>query len=349
MRLAFSIPVHEKSDVVDDLIRNVLYFNPGSVIVLHVSNAFADFDPSLWVDLGDVVINPQRYPTQHGKGLMTCHVSNFSCLEKKGIGFDTFCLMSSNEKFIRPGLSKYIENAGNGFSAVPFDLAEDWHIFARRINRHPMMRNLYANLGKSAIFGGQAEGQFFEKAVFAKIRDHHLAAFGETPNCDFETEEVVPQTVGMALGIRPALPFTLQDYSHAVGFQITEEVVRLLADPALVGKVLLDLGPKSPLTMRSPHHLTDNRSVFSVKRVKREIDDPVRVFINKLPALAESGYAPPMLSPGTESIRIPLIPEHLRKPVTRPVPPSFFRVMRYRLGLRTRVRNLFAKMRRLFC
>ena len=43
-KLAFSVPVHENNDVVADLLSNFQKYNPGCVVVLHVSQLFGDFD-----------------------------------------------------------------------------------------------------------------------------------------------------------------------------------------------------------------------------------------------------------------------------------------------------------------
>jgi len=70
MRLAFSIPVHEKNDVVADLVQNIFKYNPDSVVVLHISKLFADFDGKQFEQIPNLFINRKRYLTQLQNGLL---------------------------------------------------------------------------------------------------------------------------------------------------------------------------------------------------------------------------------------------------------------------------------------
>jgi len=324
MRLAFSVPVHEKNEVVANLIGNLFRYNPGCQVVLHVSQLFADFDREQFSKMPNVVINPRQHLTKHGKGMLLSHCTNFQHL-RASADFDVFCIISSNEMFIRKGLVDYIKEAGNGFQAVPFDLREDWHVFDRLANRHPKMLALLEALKTSVIYGGQTEGQFFRKDVFGHICDLYLSTFGEDDINDFETEEVVPQTVAMSMGIKPAKPFTLVDYSHPIDYRLTPRVIDMLVNPRLLGKVKLNLGQKLRGSLVSPHLNGDDRSVFSVKRVPREINDSLRVFINSLPAAGEAGG-----SHGLENQKgrmVPVVPNLRRKQFIRSLKAKLRRVL----------------------
>jgi len=285
--LAFSLPVHERPEVLLDCVENIFRFNPASAIVLHASRIFEDFDPRLVAGVPGVYVNPTRFNTARGQGLMHCHCSNFEHLRSAGVQFDYFCLISSNEKFIRRGLIDYVQAVKNGFQAVAFDLDADWHVFARRVDQRPEVQNLLRSVGARTIYGGQTEGQFFETPLFAKICEAYWAAFGRNETVGFETEEVVPQTVAVAQGVKGSPPFTLVDYTHNLDFALTADVVAKLADPSLVGRVRLNIGRKSPNCLISPHWNLDNRSVFSVKRIPREVGHGLREFINRLPDRAD--------------------------------------------------------------
>jgi hypothetical protein len=288
LQLAFSLPVHEDNLVVTNQLKNIFKYNPGCTVVLHVSKLFVDFDRQYFQSMPGVVINPHRYRLfhdgrvfLHGTGLLLSHCSNFCYLQEIGLSFDTFCLISSNEMFVREGLADYVNQVKNGFQAVRFDLKQDWHVFSRRIDQHPSLSALLDSLDTNIVYGGQTEGQFFEKTLFQRICNLYFTVFGEREINDFETEEVVPQTVAMALGIKPSLPFTLVDYTHH-DFQITKELISVLTDPIYYNKVKLNLGPKGNGMLVSPHVNSDNHSVFSVKRVPRNVNDPLRIFINQL-------------------------------------------------------------------
>jgi|GEM_PF-971993 len=282
MRLAFSLPVHERDDVVLNSIENIRKFNPGCAIVLHVSQLFRDFRTELFSAIPDVHINPNRFQTKHGKGFMRVHCSNYRHLEKCGVDFTHFCLIASNEMFVRAGLADYVNAAGSAFQAIRYQPGHPWHLFARGASRNPKVLALLRALNTDAVYGGQTEGQFFARAVFDKIASYYELAFGDDELNDFETEELVPQTVAMALQLPPHPPFTLVDYLHT-DFEINIDVVRRLADPTLAGRMYIYLGPVGPDLFPSPHHRQRDDSIFSVKRINRSLQDPVRQLITQLP------------------------------------------------------------------
>ncbi|MBS0209193.1 MAG: hypothetical protein JSS27_09585 [Planctomycetes bacterium] len=282
MRLLFSVPVHESNDTAKDLARNVLRFNPGSILVVHVSQLFDNFDFGYFDSLPNVIVNPRRHVTQRGRGLMHCHLSNYRHLKKQGIEFDAFCIISSNEMFVRPGLAQYVSRVKNGFQAVEFNKEAGWHNFARHHEDSSQVKMLLKSLNVPQMFGGQTEGQFFEPRVMDEIEKAYRDSFGEEDINGFETEEIIPPTVCRSLGIQPADPFTLVDYAHSLDYRLNVNAARLLANPRLVGHVRLNLGEKAVHMLVSPQVGKTNEYVYSVKRVARQMDDPVRQFINQL-------------------------------------------------------------------
>jgi hypothetical protein len=282
MRLAFSLPVHENNQIIDNQVKNIFRFNPGCIIVLHVSKIFKDFDRSYFDKIDSLYINDSRLMTEHGKGLMACHCSCFNFLVVNNISFDIFCLISSNEMFIKTGLVNYVSHVKNGFQAVRFNLIDDWHIFLKRIDKHPKVQKMLNVLNVSEIYGGQAEGQFFEKKIFQKITNVYYNSFGKNDLNDFETEEIVPQTIAIALGLKPCLPFTLVDYTHNLDFKLNKNFLRKLVDRRMIGQIKLNLGRKGKNLLISPHYLEFNYSIFSVKRVPRDVNNSLRLFINAI-------------------------------------------------------------------
>lgn len=100
---------------------------------------------------------------------------------------------------------------------------------------------MLATLETSKVYSCQTEGQSYEKAVFQRIPELYASSFGETEINDFETEEIFPQTISMAMKVKPLLPFTLVYYTHSMDFRLTPQVVKTLANPLLAGRVKLNL------------------------------------------------------------------------------------------------------------
>ena len=303
MRLAFSLPVHERPDAVLDTIRNVLHFNPGSIVILHLSQQSTVLDELARQCPPQVLINPTRYRTFGGGGLFLVHSSNYRHLQAQNIEFDAFCLLSSNDMFVRGGLERYAAEVRNGFQAVRLDPAEDWHVF-RIVAHHPKTPELLQACGGSVVYGGQTEGQFYERALFGKMADIYFAVYGEEERPGFETEEIVPQTVAMSLGVAPHLPFTLVDYSHRA-FEVDLRAIALLSDPARVGAVRLNLGARYPDMLRSPHVHGTNDFVFAVKRIPRDPSHPLRMAIRDVEKTAPPANPGP---PGPAKRTVSLVP-----------------------------------------
>ncbi|EJG1785468.1 TPA: hypothetical protein N2957_000327 [Vibrio parahaemolyticus] len=100
----FSIAVHEASDCVVDLIENVFKYNDNVAIVVHCKSGF-DFN----LDREHVFINPKSYNTGiFDQSLVVVHLSNLYFLETLNMKFKVFSILGSNEMFVKSGLFKYV-------------------------------------------------------------------------------------------------------------------------------------------------------------------------------------------------------------------------------------------------
>jgi hypothetical protein len=134
------------------------------------------------------------------------------------IDFKYFIIISSNEMFIRNGLESYIEKYKNGLQIEEFDKNNSWHNFHKGLEKEEIIINLLKELNLDTIYGGQTEGQFYEKHIFQKISDIYLKFFGEKELHHFETEEVICQTIFKSFELSYGKPITLQNYSNKIIF-----------------------------------------------------------------------------------------------------------------------------------
>ena len=130
-------------------------------------------------------------------------------------------LLSSNEMFIKYGLIDFIQEHKNGLQLVKFD---------KNIENTPNIKNMLKFIKMDHIWGGQAEGQFYEKEVFETISTIYLKFF----NSDnyFETEEIIPQTIFKSLNLPYSLPITLQNYSNNIVF--TPQLIQTIIKNAII-------------------------------------------------------------------------------------------------------------------
>ncbi|MDM9645101.1 hypothetical protein [Rhizobium sp. S163] len=275
----FSLPVHEMPAIVRDQIENINYFCPGATIVIHISAGAAALEDEFrrQCDFPNVLINPSSYETRWNEGIFHTHVSNYLYALERGVAFDRIVLLSSNELLVKPGLAEYMSKFAMGSHVQIYDLAADWGGFRTDVASDRSVRKFVASLGLTSYFAGQAEGQFFNERIFARIVRVFVENFPMAP-CGFNSEEVIPPTVAASLsmaGVNYAHPITFCDYSTAI--RMTPELI----DQIRAGKGAV-YAQRVPRSMRSPHiGVSTFEGIFSVKRVPRE-DCELRRYVRGL-------------------------------------------------------------------
>ncbi|GBR51697.1 hypothetical protein CSR02_14485 [Acetobacter pomorum] len=290
-RILFSIPVHERPDIIRDQALNILKFCPNSVVVMHLSKGVNnDDDLALFKmaieGLEGVILNADegyRVDTGDGhSGIFQAHYANYLLAEKLGIDFSTICLLSSNELLIKSGLEDYTAQHHIGCQTVLSDPTSNWHLFNRDLLSRLQSVGFLDDLEISQFyFGGQAEGQFYRKDIFKKMATIFRNFFPRSRPAGFETEEVIPPTIVANLTVdggkemMPVPPITLCDYCHDLSIT-----------PKLIEKIRSGWGviyaPKKNGMLVSPHiGWPSFKTIFSVKRVPRE-ECEIRSFIRSL-------------------------------------------------------------------
>jgi hypothetical protein len=174
--------------------------------------------------------------------------------------------------FIKNGLIHYIEKYKNGTQLVKFDINNSWHNFHKNIENDPLIIKLLNELQLDTFYGGQTEGQFFQKNVFQHISNIYLKVFGTNELNNFETEEIVIQTIFKTMNLNYGLPFTLQNYCNKIEFN-EQFILDIINNNIII--------PNNSIhsTLTSPHIGLDCSSIFSIKRVNRTFN-PIRDFLS---------------------------------------------------------------------
>ena len=277
-KILFSIPVHEKPEIVRDQIENINYFCPGATIAIHVSAGATAKDAFRRVcDLDNVIVNPSSYETIWCQGLMHAHVGNFLYALECGRSFEKVVLLSSNELLVKPGLAQYVSQYSLGSQTEMYDTATDWGSFRSDVLSAHSMRKFLTRLELPVYFGGQAEGQFYDTPVFAHMARLFIDHFPMAP-CGFPSEEIIPPTVAAHYarnGTDAALPITLCDY--CTNIVVSKEII----EQARTGRGAV-YGRRIPRSLRSPHIGTSAmKGIFSIKRIPRE-DCELRRYVRSL-------------------------------------------------------------------
>ena len=275
-KLLFSIPIHEKQDIINNQIENIFNYNPNSNIIFHINNSFKNFNNEL-TNYKNVYFNQNRFNYEYARGLLWIHINNFLEAIKLNIDFEYFIILSSNEMFIKNGLLNYIEKNKNGAQIVKYDKNNDWHNFHKNIENNEIVINLLKDIGLDTIYGGQTEGQFYQKEVFLKIANIYIKHFGNNELHDFETEEILPQTIFKSFNINHGLPFTLHNYSNKYDF--SPEIINNIINNKFILSSINSKKIKTNLDC-AHYNINDNSSIYSIKRVDR-IFNNIRMYLTK--------------------------------------------------------------------
>lgn len=176
MKIMFSIPVHERPEVVLDQIINYRRFNNDFGIILHFSNNFnwegailtEERFFSILENYDNVYINPVRLNTGI-YNIIQAHTCNFQYIESR-VEFQYFALSSSNELFIKDGLEDYVSQYDIGIQFIDISTIKDWPQMEHALKDRDL-NNILSHIKGTKIYGSQLEGTFFKKEIFEKIVD----------------------------------------------------------------------------------------------------------------------------------------------------------------------------------
>ena len=210
-KIVFSLPVHEKAEIIIDTILNIQYFNPDSAIILHVSPVFPEntgwlTEKQFYDVIGkmdDVYVNSEHIQTGWQgtgvSGLVSVHLSNFSYAEKAIKDFEYFVMEASNDLYIKSGLYEKLSSYDWGTSHLrPVNLDTDW-IQGKNALLDCRLKNIMDELGATQIYGSQIEGSFFRKKLFKKMAVILEAYASCEEIVKYAYEEVYFATVALAV------------------------------------------------------------------------------------------------------------------------------------------------------
>jgi len=300
MIIVFSILVHEKLEIVLDQINNFKKFNPESVIVIHLSKSFRSQINSQICDLEiirNVYINPISLDTGIGdNSQLFGHIENIRYVLKKSFYFDYVSLHASNDMFVRTGLDLYMRNFEVGSTNFQITKKKDWIQGKSAINDRVLQRILKDN-SKSVedLRGSQVEGLFMNKDIVIKVIDvfdnynisSNVTLLGELMRRLFRSRY-----------IRKIIIFFNSSLFYAKEEVYFATIMNLFAHKfgqpyVYVNWVKnLNIDVEDIIAIRNSdwsffyHKLNENsnskRVFYAVKRVQRDVNDPIRQYINSI-------------------------------------------------------------------
>jgi hypothetical protein len=275
--ILFSIPAHENHDVINDLIVNVKRWNGDHHLFMFLANGdWQDFDPARIKQQG-VFVNPLRISMRHGNAQIVHHIMNFQVAVDMGLSFDYFAVMHTNELFVRPGMSNHIAGADYalwfGPDTQPHEMK--WPALGNAYAQR-MFKDLFDGSDLSNYLGNLIEGSWWKRELFAEMVSWTLSNYRlEDLWFDWAAEECYLPTLAYHLSGRAPFLHPYCAFSHSShDIQSTEFIDTIRA--------------QQPLTFWQPHNFVydwapvNTNGIFSVKRIARRMDDPMRSYIRQL-------------------------------------------------------------------
>ena len=267
--IMFSIPVHEKMEVVIDQIVNYQHFNPGCGIVLHISQGFTVADSiynkeiffKIIENFDNVFVNPSHWQTMWGDILHT-HISNFQYISKM-VDFQYFCLSSSNDLFVREGVLEEMKDYDFG---VPY-----WKltpVYAPKeqcdeVFNDSYLKSLLSLLGgeQKDIRKGQVEGSYYRKEIFARMIEDILTCY--------DYKEVL---------YRPRIIYAREEFYFPTAAYL-KKFEKKYDRGDNITFVAWNRGTCIPTIEEINNVMDEKVSIFCMKRFPRQINNPLRSYI----------------------------------------------------------------------
>lgn len=319
MKILVSIPVHEKPEVINDLILNIRKYVKNSLIVLHISDSFYNkYNENDIIHDDDVLINPEHLITSWGN-IYTTHISNF-LYAKKSVEFDYILLQASNDMFVRSGIEEYICKYDAGFNRrIIWQDGSFWWPAACAV-QDIALKKIMNYCGVTRIVASQVEGSFYKKDVFeyiVNVLDHVITEDDILKFNFYGREEVYYSTIASKIVDyeKCGYPTTYSEVQrfdkwifkirtiiyktntlllhYFISTKVLNKIVGYINNLLFKSRVykirkkdiknILETGINFPVYLNdNPGYFRLYDNVFSVKRISRIYDDEIREFIRNL-------------------------------------------------------------------
>lgn len=319
MKIVVSIPVHEKKDVVIDQIENIKRYIYKPIIVLHISKEFYNNEGGNFQEieeLEDVYINSIHYSVGWGN-IAHVHISNFNYISNI-TDFDYFLLHASNDMYIKPQIEDYIKQYDAGFCRRILRYEKTMWWPCQKAHEDLFLKEIMQDHGIDEIVATQVEGSFYKKKIFEKIINY-IGIEDISGDEIYTKEEIYFSTIAYALINKSKLGypttysevhqydmglwkiqrflysfwkfpvlknFATENVKNKIYYKIVkryEERKHYAINKHVIDRIVK--GDKKYVLRHSKmndypgkFYLYDG-NIFSVKRVARDMDDEIRIYI----------------------------------------------------------------------
>lgn len=294
VRVAFSIPIHERLEVVKNQIENFKYFNPNCIIILHASLLLEIETKKIEESLSEydfVFINPVRILTGFAdSSQLYTHYINLKYLLDNNISFDYFCLHASNDMYVKAGFEQYVQSYSSLCFTNKYNRKEKKWLHAEIGYFDNRLKQIRNKIGQPDIYISQVEGVCFSAELAKKFESYIHPYFKEDKYSEkvkyfkkigfkiwkhsyilqpflgklyYCTEEIYPATILQKISPQNGSPCVYLNWNK--NLIVTQEDIQNIRD-----------GKYKELEYTNT---IDTMVFFAVKRINRDMEDPIRKYI----------------------------------------------------------------------
>ncbi|MBS1055080.1 glycosyltransferase family 2 protein [Gluconobacter kondonii] len=314
-KIYISLLVHECLDVIVNQIQNLnKFYKNECFILLHASkNSSISIDELGFLLLKNkifnVLINKDRVETNWGN-ISHAHMKNIEILKGNNCS-GILVFHSSNDMIVSHGVYEYVINNKSGFNNREINEDSYWMSSKGAINDNNLLKLFNGN--KSFLRGGQIEGSFYELEKIYEIYDLIIDNNLCSPEKKYPQEEILFPTLANFIGYKPnGYPYVyseVQEYDKFLwdrfqfiknttedkkiqdayfaenifnslenyGFSISREKIISIRDKCIKDLMKLEIMNDGDYFWK----IYDCHNIYGVKRINRNVNDGLRVFINK--------------------------------------------------------------------
>lgn len=258
MRIVFCLPVHENNAVICNVIENIQKYIIDPIIIIHVNKYWNGFDADSIQKYKNVYLNPDRVFGVKYESQLPLIISNFEFAAQ--FEYDYYCIFHTNEMFIKHGLEQYIKDYEMSHQHYP----NINHQNTVNVINHTRLLDMVPIY---QIFNNHVEGNFFKKGLFEKVVSFIKKEMSDMIYFKGAVEETLIPTLAYYFADKNKISLSyLRSFYHE-NISITPDIINICKQPNTIIKSYYDI----PMT---------TNMLFSVKPVNREMNDPVRMYIN---------------------------------------------------------------------
>ena len=174
--IVFSLPVHEKFDVILDQLYNIKTLNNECAVIIHLSPSFDKKSSLLSREKFEKILSEEfatfAYinPTSVRTGwfdIIQAHICNYD-YAKNSLDFEYFAPIASNELFVKSGLYDYIKSYDCGIGYKEYKRSSS-HRGSRLAFKDKSFESIRKELNYDKVIWSQIEGTFYKAEIFGMI------------------------------------------------------------------------------------------------------------------------------------------------------------------------------------